>query len=114
MKDRDQYGLAQMLKEIWEQEDSPYPANTTPKPTNTDNQSKSTTHFDRKGTSYDKSWAYAVRQTDVQLLDPVQEEPNSQQVSEFDAAERYNEEYYVAVVNTANEADKWGPMLQLW
>ena len=34
MKDRDQYGPAQMLKEIWEQEDSHYPANTTPKPHN--------------------------------------------------------------------------------
>ena len=32
MKDRDQYGPAQMLKEIREQEDSHYPANTTPKP----------------------------------------------------------------------------------
>ena len=30
MKDQDQYGPVQMLKEIWEQEDSRYPANTTP------------------------------------------------------------------------------------
>ena len=34
MKDRDQYGLAQMLKEIWEQEDCRYLANTTLKPHN--------------------------------------------------------------------------------
>ena len=34
MKDRDQYRLVQMLKEIWEQEDSHYPPNTTPKPHN--------------------------------------------------------------------------------
>ena len=34
MKDHDQYGPVQMLKEIWEQEDSCYPANTTPKPHN--------------------------------------------------------------------------------
>ena len=32
MKDSDQYGPVQMLKEIREQEDSRYPANTTPKP----------------------------------------------------------------------------------
>ena len=32
MKDRDQYGPAQMLKEIREQEDSRYPVNTMPKP----------------------------------------------------------------------------------
>ena len=34
MKDRDQYRPVQMLKEIWEQEDSHYPANTMPKPHN--------------------------------------------------------------------------------
>ena len=34
MKDRDQYGPAQMLKEIQEQEDSRYLANTMPKPHN--------------------------------------------------------------------------------
>ena len=40
MKDRDQYGPVQMLKEIREQEDSHYPANTTPKPHNQDNHNK--------------------------------------------------------------------------
>ena len=48
MKDRDQYGPVQMLKEIREQEDSHYPVNTTPKPMNMDNQNKNTTHYDRK------------------------------------------------------------------
>ena len=69
MKDRDQYGLAQMLKEIQEQEDSHYPANTTPKPPSHDNPNKNTTHYDRKSSSYDKNRTYAVRQTDVHLLD---------------------------------------------
>ena len=63
IKDRDQYGPAQMLKEIREQEDSHYPTNMTPKPL--DNQSKNTTHYDRKNTAYDKSRAYVVRQADV-------------------------------------------------
>ena len=40
MKDCDQYGPAQMLKEIWEQEDSHYPANTMPKPHSQDNHKK--------------------------------------------------------------------------
>ena len=40
MKDHDQYGLAQMLKEIREQEDSCYPVNTTLKPHSQDNHSK--------------------------------------------------------------------------
>ena len=80
-----------MLKEIREQEDSHYPVNATPKPMNMDNQNKSSAHYDRKSTSYDKSQTYAVRHADVQLLDPVQEEPDPQPVSEFDVAETYNE-----------------------
>ena len=48
MKDRDQYGPAQMLKEIQEQEDSHYPANTTPKPHNHDNMNKNSTHYGGK------------------------------------------------------------------
>ena len=108
MKDRDQYGPMKMLKETREQEDSHYPVNMTPKPMNMDNQNKNTTHYDRKNTSYDKSRTYVVRQADIQLSDPVQEETDSQQVSGFDAAKMYDDGYYVAVVNTANEADKWG------
>ena len=52
MKDQDQYGPTQMLKEIQEQEDSHYLANTTPKPMNMDNQNKSSAHYDQKNTSY--------------------------------------------------------------
>ena len=55
MEDRDQYGPAQMLKEIWEQEDSRYPANTTPKPHNHDNTNKNMTHYGGKGSPYDKT-----------------------------------------------------------
>ena len=40
MKDREQYGPAQMLREIREQEDSCYPANTSPKPHHTDSGNK--------------------------------------------------------------------------
>ena len=76
MEDRDQYRPAQMLKEIWEQEDSCYPANTTPKPHNHDNTNKNMTHYGGKGSPYDKTRAYTVRHTDVQLPDPKQEEPN--------------------------------------
>ena len=47
----------------------------------------------------------------MQLPDPVQEEPDPQPASEFDAAETYNKGYYVAVVNTVNE--EMGPLLQL-
>ena len=95
-----------MLKEIREQEDSCYLANMTPKSMNMDNQNKSSAHYDWKNTSYDKSRTYTVRQADVQLPDPVQEEPDPQLTSEFDAAETYDKGYYMAVVNTVNEANK--------
>ena len=55
MKDRDQYGPAQMLKEIREQEDSHYPANTTPKLHNQDNHNKNANHYGGKGPTYDKT-----------------------------------------------------------
>ena len=42
MKDREQNGPAQMLREIREQEDSRYPANTSPKPHHTDSGNKNT------------------------------------------------------------------------
>ena len=85
MKDRDQYGLVQMLKEIREQEESHYPANTTPKPHNQDNHNKNANHYGGKNPSYDKTRTYAVRHTDVQLPNPDQDEPDSSLTSEFDA-----------------------------
>ena len=108
MKDRDQYRPAQMLKEIREQEDSRYPANTTPKPHSQDNHNKNANHYGRKGPMYDKTRAYAVRHTEVHLPEPEQEEPDSSPVSEFDPGELYNEGYYVAIIAMADEADRWG------
>ena len=74
MKDRDQYGPVQMLKEIREQEDSRYPANTMPKPHNQDNHNKNANHYGGKGPTYDKTQVYAVRHTEVHLPEPEQEE----------------------------------------
>ena len=105
MKDRDQYGPVQMLKEIREQEDSRYPANTTPKPHNQDNHNKNANHYGGKGLTYDKTRAYAIRHTEVHLPEPEQEEPDSSPVSEFDPGEVYDEGYYMAVIATADEAD---------
>ena len=68
MKDLEQYGPAQMLKEIREQEDSRYPANTSPKPHHTDSGNKNTSHYN-KNLMYDKPRAYTVRHTDVQIPD---------------------------------------------
>ena len=108
MKDCNQYGPAQMLKEIWEQEDSQYPANTTLKPHSQDNHNKNMTHYGGKSTPYDKTQTYAVRHTNVQLPDLEQDEPNPSPTCEFDAVEVYDEGYYVAIIAMANEADQWG------
>ena len=108
MKDHDQYGLAQMLKEIREQEDSRYLANTTLKPHNQDNHNKNANHYGGKGPMYDKTRVYAVRHTEVHLPELEQEEPDSSPVSKFDPGEVYDEGYYVAVIATADEADRWG------
>ena len=108
MKDRDQYGPAQMLKEIREQEDSHYPANTTPKPHNHDNMNKNPTHYGGKGYPYDKPGTYVVRHTDVQLPDPEQDEPTLPPSCDIDPGEIYDDSYYVAVISMAKETEKWG------
>ena len=111
MKDRDQYGPAQMLKEIQEQEDSHYPANTTPKPHNQENHNKNANHYGGKGPTYDKTRMYAVRHTEVHLPEPEQEEPDAPPDPEFDLGEVYDEGYYVAIIAMANEAERWGHCL---
>ena len=108
MKDCDQYGPAQMLKEIREQEDSRYPANTTPKPHNQDNHNKNANHYSGKNPLYDKTRTFAVRHTDVQLPNPDQDELDSSLSSEFDVGEVYDEGYYVAMITMADEAERWG------
>ena len=108
MKDRNQYGPAQMLNEIWEQEDSRYPANTMPKPHSQDSHNKNMSHYGRKGPTYDKTRMYAVRHTEVHLPELEQGEPDSSLAPEFDPGEVYNEGYYIAIIAMADEAERWG------
>ena len=103
-----------MLKEIQEQEDSHYPANTTPKPKGHDSSNKNAAHYSGKGSQYEKTRTYTVRHTDVHLPDPEQEEPSLPPDCEIDPMEIYDEGYYMAIINMANKADKWGRFLQLW
>ena len=107
MKDREQYGPAEMLREIREQEDSRYPTNTSPKPHHTDSGNKNTSHYN-KNLTYDKPRVYTVRHTDVQIQDQGGDEPDLSPTNDIDQDEIYDEGYYVAIINTANEADKWG------
>ena len=108
MKDRDQYGQVQMLKEIREQEDSRYLANTMPKPHNQDNHNKNVNHYGGKGPTYDKTRTYTVRHTEVHLPEPEQEESDLPPVSKFNPGEVYDEGYYVAIITMADEAEWWG------
>ena len=113
MKDCEQYGPAQMLREIREQEDSRYLANTSPKPHHTDSGNKNTSHYNKNST-YNKPRAYTVRHTDVQIPDQRGDEPDLSPTNDINPDEIYNEGYYVAVINTANKADKWGHCFKLW
>ena len=107
LKDCEQYGPAQMLREIREQEDSRYPANTSPKPHHTDSGNKNASHYN-KNLTYDKPQAYTVRHTNIQIPDQRGDEPDLSPTNDIDLDEIYDEGYYVAIINTANEADKWG------
>ena len=49
-----------------------------------------------------------MRHTDVQIPDQRGDEPDLSPTNDIDLDEIYNEGFYVAVINTANEADKWG------
>ena len=97
-----------MLKEIREQEDSHYPANTTLKPHNHYNTNKNPTHYGGKGSPYDKPRTYTVRHTDVQLPEAEQDEPTPPPSYDIDLGEIYDDGYYVAIINMAKEAKKWG------
>ena len=49
-----------------------------------------------------------MRHTNVQLLDPKQDEPSPSPSCDIDPDEVYDEGYYVAVINMASEAQRWG------
>ena len=105
MKDQAQYGPAQMLKEIWEQEDSCYPANTTLKPLGNDSQHKNSGQHDQKNMLSEKAQVYAVRKTELELLDPIPEEPEPPADYDSELQDSYDEGYYVAMVHAADEID---------
>ena len=51
---------------------------------------------------------YAIRHTEVHLLEPEQGEPDSPSAPEFDLGEVYDEGYYMAIIAMAHEAEWWG------
>ena len=44
----------------------------------------------------------------MQFLDPEQDEPTPSPSCDLDPDEIYDDGYYVAVINMANEAERWG------
>ena len=52
MKDKREYGLVDMLKELRENDEARYPANTAHRPGKPDNYSLNAGHPDRKGLGY--------------------------------------------------------------
>ena len=49
-----------------------------------------------------------MRHTDVPISDREGDEPDPSLTNEINPDEIYDEGYYVAIINTANKADKWG------
>ena len=106
MKDQAQYGPAQMLKEIREQEDSRYPANTTPKSLGSDNQHKNSGPNDRKNVLSEKARVYGIWQTELELPDPAPEEPEPPADSDSELEDSYDKGYYVAMIHETDEIDR--------
>ena len=49
-----------------------------------------------------------MRHTDVRIPDQGRDEPDLSPTNDINPDKIYDEGYYVAVINTANEANKWG------
>ena len=98
MKDKREYGLVDMLKELRENDEARYPANTTHRPRKPDGYSRNTGHPDRKGLGY------IALPTNVEPYPDAPQDflPNTGMLSK-DPDYAYNEGYYIGVINTADE-----------
>ena len=98
MKDKREYGLVDMLKELRENDEAHYPANTAHRPGKPDGYGWNAGHPDRKGLGY--------------IAHPTNVEPYPDAPQDFvlnmgvlgkDPEDAYNEGYYIGVINTADE-----------
>ena len=101
MKDKREYGAIDMLKELRENDEARYPANTAHHPGKPDSYSRNAGHLDRKGLGY--------------IACPTNVEPYSDIPQDFvpdtgvlgmDPEDAYNEGYYIGVINTADEMSR--------
>ena len=101
MKDKKEYGPVDMLKELRENDEACYPANTAPPPLKPDGYNRNAGPPDRKGVGY--------------IACPVNMEPYPEVPPDFppdtgllgkDPEDAYDAGYYIGVVNTADEMNR--------
>ena len=98
MKDKREYGPVDMLKELRENDEAHYPANTAHRPGKPDGYGRNAGHPDRKGLGY------IARPTNVESYPDVPEDfvPNTGVLGK-DPEDAYDKGYYIGVINTADE-----------
>ena len=98
MKDKKEYGPVDMLKELRENDEARYPANTTHHARKTDGYSRNAGHPDRKGVGF-----IALPTKVDSYTDSPQDYSPEMGVLSQKREEAYNEGYYIGVINTADE-----------
>ena len=98
MKDKREYGPVDMLKELRENDEACYPANTAHCPGKPDGYGRNAGHPDRKGLGY------IAHPTNVEPYPDVPKDfvPNTGMLGK-DPEDAYDEGYYIGVINTADE-----------
>ena len=101
MKDKREYGPVDMLKELRENDEARYPANTAHRPGKPDGYGRNAGHPDRKGLGY------IARPTNVEPYPDVPQDfvPNTGVLGK-DPEDAYDEGYYIGVINTADEMSR--------
>ena len=94
MKDKKEYGPVDMLKELRENDEARYSANTVHQPRKTDGYDRNARHPDRKRGGY------------IAHVANVEPYPDTHLDIGKDPEEAYDEGYYIGVVNTADELNR--------
>ena len=101
MKDKREYGPVDMLKELRENDEARYPANTAYHPRKPDGYGWNAGHPDRKGLGY------IGHPTNVEPYPDIPQDfiPDTGVLGK-DPEDAYNEGYYIGVINTADEMSR--------
>ena len=101
MKDKREYGPVDMLKELRENDEARYPANTAHRPGKPDGYGWNAGHPDRKGLGY------IAHPTNVEPYPDVPQDfvPNTGVLGK-DPEDAYDKGYYIGVINTADEMSR--------